>query len=439
MRLKIQALGIVMLLFGSPIIHFFRDFMGVLPKSALIMPIFSILFFGMIFIGFDSFKRVYKPNYNISTMAWCFLGYGVFLSFISEYTRKPAIEAFNYSFLAIYFALLCGVHARVAKVIVPIVILVVLGDNLALLIAFIKNPFTQLGQRAIISDAGWGEGAGNPSLYSFMAFTGFIASIIYFNKATIFWKLICIGTALTSIAVILMTLIRATMFTMVICAVFYMFFNYKSFLRKKNIGAWYNYGFSKNNFILLSTTLLVFIIGLSLVNPKVVTSLLVYVENSSRTLTHVIDTILQKSANQGAVDASAANRLSTFNYSIDMLLDSPSHMLYGFGYRFLYVDIPLMQVFLEEGLIGLTILLMFHYFVLKNVFLAVQVSNNPWILLLVYYYILLLMNSISRGEPYDPYFWNYFLTIARFLKPEDMIMGSEKIIKTEKLSPIYNS
>lgn len=423
MKLKIQALGIVMLLFGSPIIHFFRDFMGLLPKSALIMPIFSVIFFGMIFINFDSFKKLYKPNYNISVLAWIFLGYSIYLATISEYTRKPAIEAFNYSFLAIYFFLLCGVHKRVATVIIPIIILVTFADNLALLIAFIRNPFTQLGQRAIISDAGWGEGAGNPSLYSFMAFTGIIASIIYFNKASVLWKIIAIGTTLTSIAVILMTLIRATMFTVVLCIAAYLFFNFKSLTKKKKIGAWYNYGFSKNNFILFSLFFLIVVVFLFVINPKILDSLLVYVENSSRTLTHVIDTILQKSANKGAIDPSAANRLTTFNYAVDMLSNDPIRMIYGFGYRFLYVDIPLMQVFLEEGIIGLIIILMFHYFIIKNAFTAMQIADNQWILLLCYYYLLLLLTSFTRGEPYDPYFWNYFLTIARFLKPEDMVLN----------------
>ncbi|MES2796183.1 MAG: hypothetical protein V4683_09465 [Bacteroidota bacterium] len=439
MKLKIQAFGITMLLFGSPIIHFFRDFMGVLPKTPLIMPVFSVLFFGMIFITFDSFKRLYKPNFNISVMAWCFLGYSMFLATISDYTRKPALEAFNYAFLIIYFYILCGVHKNVAKEMIPIVILVTLFDNLALLVAFIRNPFTQIGQRAIISDAGWGEGAGNPSLYSFMAFTGIIASIIYFNRAKVIWKIIAIGTVLTSIAVILMTMIRATMITLVLCVLFYLFFNAKSFFKKSKIGAWYNYGFSKSNFILFSMVIFLGIGLLLFINPKILNSLLTYVENSSRTLTHVIDTVFQSGDSKPQhVDPSAANRLTTFNYSVDMLIEDPIKMIYGFGYRFLYVDIPLMQVFLEEGIIGLTLILMFHYFIIKNISLAVQVSNNQWIMLLVYYYLLLLLTSLTRGEPYDPYFWNYFLTIARFLKPEDMIVNFENNKRSGVLLPNYN-
>jgi hypothetical protein len=424
MKLKIQAFAIAMILFGSPIIHFFRDFAGVLPKSPLIMPIFSVLFFGMIFLTFDSFKKTYKPNFNISATAWCFLGYSIFLATLSNTINKPLIETVNYIFLIIYFYLLCGVSHKVAKVMIPIIILVTFADNLALLIAFIRNPFTQLGERAIISDTGWGQGAGNPSLYSFMAFTGILASVIYFNRANVLWKIIAIGTTLSSIAVILMTMIRATMFTLVLCAFAYIFFNFKSFFKKSKIGAWYNYGFSKSNFILFSLFILAIVVFLFVINPKVLNSLLVYVENSTRTLTHVIDTILQKSANKGAVDPSAANRLSTLKYSIDMLGNEPLKMIYGFGYRYLYVDVPLMQVFLEEGIIGLSLIIMFHYFVIKNSFTAMQIANNQWILLLAYYYLLLLFTSFTRGEPYDPYFWNYFLTIARFMKKEDMILSN---------------
>ena len=62
-----------------------------------------------------------------------------------------------------------------------------------------------------------------------------------------------------------------------------------------------------------------------------------------------------------------------------------------------------------EGLIGLSIILMFHYFVSKNVILALQISDNKWITILCFYYFLLIMNSVSRGQPYEPYFWIYFM------------------------------
>jgi hypothetical protein len=438
MKLKIQAFAIVMLLFGNPIIHFFRDYAGVLPKSALIMPIFSVIFFGMIFISMENFKKLNKPNFNISVLAWCFLGYSIFAMTITDYNRKVLIEVLNYLFLFIYFVLLCAVPKKVAYVIIPIVILVALFDNFALVYAFIRNPFTHLGERAIISDTGWGQGAGNPSLYSFMAFTGFIASVIYFKGASVLWKIICIGTALSSIAVILMTMIRATMITLVLCTIFYFFMNYKNIIKKNNIGPWYNYAFQKNNFILFSCFIVVGIIVLLMLNPKIINNLLVYVNNSTTTLTHVLETIFKKSEGKGYVDPSAANRLGTFSYATRLLSESPIKILYGFGYRFLYVDIPIVQVLLEEGIIGLSIILMFHYFVSKNVLLAAQVANNQWILLLVYYYILLLMNTVSRGEPYDPYFWNYFLTIARFMKPEDMILGTKKVESRMGLSPSIN-
>lgn len=434
MKLKIQAFAIVMILFGSPIIHFFRDFMGVLPKTPLIMPVFSALFFAMIFLAAKSWKKLYKPNFNISAMAWLFLGYSIFLALMTYDRGKPLIESFNFLFLIIYFFLLCMVPKEVGKVIVPIIILVALFDNLALLIAFIKNPFTQLGQRAIISDAGWGEGAGNPSLYSFMAFTGLVASIIYYKSANLIWKIIAIVTILTGFAVMLMTLIRATMFTLIICGVFYLFFNGKKLLKKGNYGAWYNYGFSKSNFFLFTLFFLIAIVGLFFISPKIVNSLMVYVENSTRTLSNVIETILSSEGKKAmSIDPSAANRLGTFNYSVRLLTDDPLRIIYGYGYKFLYVDIPIMQVFLEEGIIGLSLILMFHFYVMKNTMIAVQVSTNQWITLLAYYYLLLLMNSVSRGEPYDPYFWNYFLTIARFLKPEDMILDSIKKQKTGEL------
>lgn len=425
MKLKIQAFGIVMILFGSPIIHFFRDFMGVLPKSPLVMPLFSVIFFIMI-LSFGHLKKIFEPNKNISIFAWCFLGYSMFMALITDQPIKSAVEAFNYLFLGIYFYLICGVNIKVSKIIVPIVVIVTLLDNLALLIAFIKNPFTQIGQRAIISDVGWGEGAGNPSLYSFMAFAGIIASILIINHRRIIWKLIAVANISTSIIVILMTLIRATIFTIILCLVFYLIFNFRHLLKKKNFSAWYNFGISKSNFIVLSFIVVVGITSIFVLNKKVIDSMYTYVEHSYSFASNVVETILAGGKGKKAMaDVSAANRVTTFNYSIQLLTDDPIKLIYGYGYRFLYVDIPIIQVFLEEGLIGLFLILMFHYYVSKNVILAAQISNNKWIQFWIYYYILLLMNSVSRGQPYDPYFWNYFLTIARFMKPEYMIFRNE--------------
>jgi hypothetical protein len=426
MKLKIQALGIVMVLFGSPIIHFFRDFVGVLPKSPLIMPVFSVVFFAMIF-SFSHLKKIYKPNFNISVTAWCFLGYSMFMAIITDIPIKTGVEAFNYFFLALYFFLICGVNIKVSKVIIPIVILVVLFDNFALIVAFIRNPFTQIGQRAIISDVGWGEGAGNPSLYSFMAFTGLIASLLIYNKAKLIWKIIAIGTMLSSVAVILMTLIRATIFTLVLCLIFYLIMNRKEIFKKSKIDRWYNYGFEKTNFILFSLIVVTGLVILVVIDKKLLANLFTYVESSYKVVSHVIETLTAGNDKKSAmIDPSAANRLNTFGYAVSMLNEEPLKIIYGFGYRFMYVDIPLMQILLEEGLIGLVLILMFHYYVSKNVILAGQIANNKWILLLVYYYILLLMNSVSRGQPYDPYFWNYFLTIARFMKPEYMVLTEKE-------------
>jgi hypothetical protein len=425
MKLKIQALGIVMILFGSPIIHFFRDFAGLLPKSPLIMPVFSLIFFLMIF-SFNHFKKIYSPNYNISVMAWCFLGYSMFLATITDVAIPKGVEALNYLFLAIYFYLICGVSIKVSQVILPILVMVIFLDNMALIVAFIRNPFTQIGQRAIISDVGWGEGAGNPSLYSFMAFTGLISSILIYKKSNVLWKIIAITTFITSVGVILMTLIRATVITIFLCLAFYVFINRKQIFAKSKVDKWYNYGFSKTNFILFS---LLFVFGVCIlvfIDKKLLNNLFRYVDTTFEVVSKLIESISATDNKKSFIaDPSAGNRMGLLAVSFTKLWDDPIKILYGFGYRYLYVDVPIIQILLEEGIIGLTIILMFHYFISKNVILAAQFSNNTWILLLVYYYILLVMNTVSRGQPYDPYFWNYFLTIARFMKPEYMIINNQ--------------
>lgn len=120
-RLHIQALGLVMVLFGSPIIHFFRDFLTIIPKSPLVMPAFSFVFFAMM-LSARHFTKLYKPNYNMAVTGAIFLAYAIFLAFISPHPLKLGTELSNYIFLAVFFYLLCGLSYKISYVIMPIIV-----------------------------------------------------------------------------------------------------------------------------------------------------------------------------------------------------------------------------------------------------------------------------------------------------------------------------
>jgi hypothetical protein len=410
MKLKIQALGIAMLLFGSPIIHFFRDFFTIIPKSSLIMPLFSIIFLGMVF-NLNQFKRIYKPNYNLSVTAWAFLGYSMFMACISPHKLKVELEIFNYLFLIIFFFVLCGVSNDIDKIALKYIILVVILCNLALIVSFIVNPFSKLGERATISNAAWGDGGGNPTLYALIAFAGIIASLLEYAKAKFNFKLIILFCLFTSMAVLLMTVVRSMLISISLAIIVYIFTRISAPTKQPKL--WYQKSISKSNlyvigiFIFASTLILIFF------GDKILNAINLYSKIFIRVAGNVFETVLE--GNKKA-DVSAGNRLVTLIAAQNKLSEGPLIVIFGAGYRFLYLDVPFVQVLLEEGLIGFTLILIFHFQLWKHFFQIATRPTSNWLKFWMYFYISQFVNSFTRGEPYDPYFWIYFLAMAIFIK-----------------------
>jgi hypothetical protein len=421
MRLKIQALGLAMVLFGSPIIHFFRDFKSIIPDHPAVMPLFSLVFFGMM-LSKSHFTNLYKPNKALSGTAWTFLGVSFYYLLFGTGNEQIFKESFNFIFLLLFFYILCGVNRDIAKVIIPIIILVTLVDNFALIVSFILNPFARLGQRAVISNAKWGEGAGNPSLNSYMAFTGIIASCIWFNRGKLFWKLTALLSIFTGFITIALTMVRSTFFTLALCFIVYLIFNKRKIFRK-NPKAWYEKTYNKYNIYLFGLMALVGLLFFFVFFEKFSGTISYVYDTIATTLGRAINTVLgTTNTKNDIVDPSAANRIITVSVALEGIFTDPWIFFFGKGYKALYVDVPILEVWYDTGLVGLIPYLMFLYFLWKNLIKVGFISNNPWLQFWVYYSILLAMNLIARGQPFDPYFWNYFLVMVRFVKADDLML-----------------
>jgi hypothetical protein len=141
------------------------------------------------------------------------------------------------------------------------------------------------------------------------------------------------------------------------------------------------------------------------------------------TLGRAINTVLgTTNTKNDIVDPSAANRIITVSVALEGIFTDPWIFFFGKGYKALYVDVPILEVWYDTGLVGLIPYLMFLYFLWKNLIKVGFISNNPWLQFWVYYSILLAMNLIARGQPFDPYFWNYFLVMVRFVKADDLML-----------------
>jgi hypothetical protein len=136
-------------------------------------------------------------------------------------------------------------------------------------------------------------------------------------------------------------------------------------------------------------------------------------------------TLVYKAVNTGLkggktadVDDSAMGRVSNFNYFIELWNDNPINFLFGFGYRFRYIDIPVLESFINFGFIGFLLYLSFNIILLVYSIKAFK-SNSIFQIFLGLFYLHTFLAIFSSGRPLDFTYWIAFLVYIRFLGVKD--------------------
>jgi hypothetical protein len=111
-------------------------------------------------------------------------------------------------------------------------------------------------------------------------------------------------------------------------------------------------------------------------------------------------------------------RVSNFNYFIELWNDNPINFLFGFGYRFRYIDIPVLESFINFGFIGFLLYLCFNIILLVYSIKAFK-SNSIFQIFLGLFYLHTFLAIFSSGRPLDFTYWIAFLVYIRFLGVKD--------------------
>lgn len=129
-----------------------------------------------------------------------------------------------------------------------------------------------------------------------------------------------------------------------------------------------------------------------------------------------LNTILGQNNTEVGIDPSAMYRINTINYVKDLFINNPLYFIFGNGYKFYYVDVPVLEVFLDFGIIGLILYLFYisftYYFSFKNIFL----SNDNFQIFVSIYIITGFLSLFTQGRPIDYTFFMHAAFYIRFLK-----------------------
>jgi hypothetical protein len=250
---------------------------------------------------------------------------------------------------------------------------------------------------------------GNPNLSAFMAFYGVAASYICikYEKGLLVYFLSAFNL-ITSIIVFLFTRTRIVFIVLIFifmgkllinCLKGVLAFKFKSPHLKVN---------KKKIFIYFILLISVFLL-LRLFNKE---SLLLYWNNLLVYLRGGINTILY-----GTGELSAQIRMLNFEFFKQQILSSPKAIIFGYGYKYAWLDIPLLQVLLDIGIIGFISILAFHLFAVIFIIKSKKYwKEKPYLEYFTYIYFLLAFLSITHGQPYDLSFWLPFAVLTRYLK-----------------------
>jgi hypothetical protein len=410
-----NSIGIILLWIGPPLIYFLKGYSS-LGSGSVFTGI--CYFLGILLMLNDTpIKIGYKPNLLLFQVGISFLIISIFY-FIFYNGDKGSFnsEIINFVFLSLYLLFLLKAKNSIQGYLPIIILFFTLITNLALIYSISTNPAYVIGSRATVQfKSATGDFAGNPHMYSRNGLAGFIISIlvIFKNDLTLWLKnsalvrLAAHANLWISLLVIVLTQTRVTFISLIIVmlAILIFVFPLKSFFK---VTHWYVVGFYMSIFYYLNV----------LNNRYSFLELINNYFNSFLGLVYkALNTGLKLGKNDD-VDDSAMGRVSNFNYFIELWNDNPMNFLFGFGYRFRYIDIPVLESFINFGFIGFLLYLSFNIILLVYSIKAFK-SNSIFQIFLGLFYLHTFLAIFSSGRPLDFTYWIAFLVYIRFLGIKD--------------------
>ena len=409
------SIGIILLWIGPPLIYFLKGYAN-LGSGSVFTGICYMLGIALM-VNKTPVKIGYKPNILLFQFGITFLVIAIF--YFLFYNGDKAYfnsEIINFAFLFFYLLFLLKAKNDIQGYLPIILLIFTLITNLALIYSISTNPAYIIGSRATVQfKSSTGEFAGNPHMYSRNGLAGYIISILLICKNDIsLWlknspiiRLAAHANIWISLLVIVLTQTRVTFISLIIVNIALIIFviPYRTFFK---VIHWYVIAFYMSFFYYLN-----------ILNNKY--SFLELINNYFNSFLGLVYKAVNTGLKLGKtdeVDDSAMGRVSNFNYFIELWNDNPFNFLFGLGYRYRYIDIPVLESFINFGLVGVLLYLSFNIILLVYSIKAFK-SNSIFQIFLGLFYLHTFLAIFSSGRPLDFTYWISFLVYIRFLGVHD--------------------
>lgn len=409
--LSINSIGILLLWMGPPLIYFIKSL--VMPNVAGF--IFTGSFYGlgilMMLISVNN-KSGFLPNLHLLLFGGIFFLISQLYLFLYNFERQSfSLDCSSLLLILLFFFYLLKTDNEIKEILPFWIFIFTLIVNLCLLFSIYNNPLYSFGVRATVQ-FGSDNFTGNPYVYAKNGFTGFIISILIIkfrnipNKfiSNFFTQFFSHVNLWLSVIVIFLTQTRSIFLSFVLILIPLLFFSKNN---KLTLSPKVNYPSYLFYFILL----IVFLI----INEKffILDVIFSVLSHSNEMFLSAINTAF--SMGKDSQDASAMTRVFTLEYLIKIIQKSPEILLFGGGYRFLYLDIPFLEVLIDFGIFNFFIYIVFSFYIFKFAIRSIF-SYNIFQIFLGFMAFQLFIASFTSGRPLDFSFWTSYLIFIRFFE-----------------------
>jgi hypothetical protein len=411
-----QFLGIFIVFMGSPLIFFFKEVTGFGGGSAFTV---ATLVLGLMLMisPKELFRKFYKPFLPAYRLAVIFMTVVLinffFINPFYNYAANSSIffrDLVNYASIFVFFILLLGVSNEVKDYFLPIVVFLTFLGSICLIYSMATNANFIIGQRAsVVFGDGTTTASGNPHVYARNAFAGVFASYIMLKNRSIIWKLFSLGNIILSLIVLVLTQARSILLAFFFTMVIFLYYNVSG----KSVKNAFKSIFKLQNFFLIALFFCGIIYFIS-TQAKLVSIINLYFDAFSITFTKAILTATGME-DAKTIDYSALGRVNTFGTFKKVLLESPWELIMGKGYRFLYMDIPILETWIDCGIVAFWSFAMMNLVLFRQALRAIKDGTNPLTTFLGYFYMCYFVTLFTGGEPYGIAYWFVFCVMIRFL------------------------
>ncbi len=236
------------------------------------------------------------------------------------------------------------------------------------------------------------------------------------------YRLFCFFSASFSLAILILTQTRSTVLALLLATFFFLLFNVRPAQIRTAVR-----GLIRP--IPLITIFLGFI-GLSYFFHKYTEAysvlygyFLSFVERNLENVYALLGLKAKGAAYQATFDDSSANRTTSALFLNNVLVGHQYRLILGYGYKFLYLDIPLVEALIDQGLIGFALFGGLNGLCIYHAIRIMRTNPNQLSVFLAYFYMLVLVTLLTNGRPYDTSFWYPLALMIRFMGIEHLIPG----------------